>query len=153
MPDVEIVEQGNVRIAGYRDRVPIDELPQAFAKHLPAAWQALTEAGVTELGPPSSLYHEMDDAICDLTIGIELGPGAEAPDGLDVSEVPPGPEAKLDFYGPYERIREGFGELVQWCQENGRTPASRARERYITDPQSEPDSSKWLTELYLGVEE
>ena len=38
MPDVEIIEQGNVRIAGYRDRVPIDELPQAFAKHLPAAW-------------------------------------------------------------------------------------------------------------------
>ena len=55
MPDVEIVEQGNVRIAGYRDRVPIDELPQAFAKHLPAAWQALTDAGITGTEAPDSV--------------------------------------------------------------------------------------------------
>lgn len=152
MANVEIVEVGQVRIAGYRDQVPMDELPQAFAKYLPAAWQALTEAGVSDLGPPSSLYHSMDGTVCDLTIGMELGAGAEAPEGMDVAEVPPGAEAKLDFYGPYDRIREGFGELMEWCLANGRTPASRARERYITDPEAEPDSSKWLTELYLGVD-
>ena len=152
MANVEIVEVGQVRIAGYRDQVQIDDLPQAFAKYLPAAWQALTEAGVSDLGPPSSLYHSMDGTVCDLTIGMELGAEAEAPEGMDIAEVPPGAEAKLDFYGPHDRIREGFGELMEWCLANGRTPASRARERYITDPQAEPDSSKWLTELYLGVD-
>ena len=152
MSNVEIVEVGRIRIAGYREQVPMDELPQAFAKHLPAAWQALSEAGVSDLGPPSSLYHSMDGTVCDLTIGIELGEGAEAPEGMDLAELPPGTEARLDFYGPHDRIREGYGELVQWCGENGRTAGGRARERYITDPEQEPDSSKWLTELYLGVE-
>ena len=152
MANVELVEPGAIRIAGFRSQVPIDELPQAFAEHLPAAWRALSEAGVAELGPPSSIYHAMDGTVCDLTIGIEIAEGVEAPEGLDVAEVPQGTEAKLDFYGPFDRIREGFAELAEWCQANGRTPSNRARERYITDPEQEPDSSKWLTELYLGVE-
>ena len=42
--------------------------------------------------------------------------------------------------------------LKTWIQGQGRTPSAIMWERYLSDPDAEPDPSKWLTEVVWPVE-
>ena len=83
--------------------------------------------------------------------------------GMTVVEVkpivPPGETGVLGgtrciiatLMGPYELIRSAYEQLFPWARAKGHTPKGPCWELYITDPTKEPDSSKWITEIYLPI--
>lgn len=150
MPEPDLVALPVTRVAGFREAVPFAELRSAFDQLAPRATQAFADAGMSNHGPVSAIYHTIAET-CDITIGLELI-GGDAPAGLSVAEIGGGEAVKLEVRGPYEQIPEEGLKLGQWCEANGRAPTGIGLERYIVGPDQDADPANWLTELYLPLQ-
>ena len=148
----EVVQLPARRAAVMHAEASTEELPATFARIFPAVHAALTEQGVTEMGHVISVYHSMDANQMSLSAGIEVGDGVELAEPLELLELPACDAVKADHIGPYEELGRTHEAVWGFVQELGRAPISGPIERYITDPEAEPDSSKWHTEILLPLQ-
>ena len=128
------------------------ELPATFARIFPAVHAGLTEQGVTDMGHVIAVYHSMDANQMSLSAGIEIGDDVQPGEPLELLEMPACDAIKADHFGPYEELGQTHESVWSFVQELGRAPSSGPIERYITDPEAEPDPSKWHTEIFLPLE-
>ena len=154
MPEPEIVQLPARRAAVMHAEASAEELPETFARIFPAVHAALTEQGVTDMGHVICVYHTMDENQMTLSAGIEVGdavvPG-DIGEPLELLELSAGEAVKADHIGPYEELGTTHQAVWAYVEEQGRTPSSGPIERYITDPEAEPDQSKWHTEIFLPL--
>ena len=148
----EIVQLPARRAAVMHAEASSSELPETFARIFPAVHAALTEQGVTDMGHVISVYHSMDAEQMSLSAGIEIGEGVEPGAPLELLELPACDAVKADHIGPYDQLHLTHEAVWQYVQEIGRAPMGGPTERYITDPQAEPDASKWHTEILLPLQ-
>ncbi len=148
----EIVQLPNRRAAVMHAQASTAELPAVFDRIFPAVYEALVEQGVTDLGHVIAVYHTMDANQMELSAGIEVGADVELSAPLEVLELPGGDAIKADHFGPYDQLAQTHESIWPYVQELGRTPRSGPIERYITDPEAEPDTSKWHTEILLPLQ-
>ena len=148
----EVVQLPARRVAVMHASASTEELAETFARIFPAVFSALTEQGVTDMGHVTAVYHSMDANQMDLSGGIEIGDEVEPAAPLELLELPTCDAVKADHYGPYEELGRTHESIWAFVQEIGRAPISGPIERYITDPEAEPDSSKWHTEIYLPLQ-
>ena len=59
---------------------------------------------------------------------------------------------KVSYYGTYEGMDEAYLALIAYGNEKGYT-MGMPMELFVTDPTLEPDTSKWLTEIYFPIGE
>ena len=148
----EITPMAARRIAVLHATATTEELPETFARLFPAVYAALTEQGVTDMGHVCAVYHTMDEHTMDLSAGIEVGAGVEVSDPLDLLEIAAGEAIKADHIGPYDQLHVTHTALHEAYDASGRAGRGGPIERYITDPEAEPDPSKWHTEIWLPLE-
>lgn len=147
----EIVPFPACRMAVMHATASAEDLPGEFARIFPAVYAALIGGGVSELGHVCAVYHSMDEQMMELSAGIEVGDDVKIPDSLDLLELEAGDAFKADHMGPYDQLHITHAELFEAVVESGRTPRGGPIERYITDPEAEPDTSKWHTEIWLPL--
>jgi effector-binding domain-containing protein len=59
-----------------------------------------------------------------------------------------GCEAAVTMHlGPHDTIGQTCGALQAWIEGQGHRASAVMWERYLSDPDAEPDPSKWLTEV------
>ena len=123
-------------------------------------YEWLGKRGVTA-GPPFFRYNLIDmDGLLEVESGVPVTSevlSGSAPDGLLFAEVPAGRYASVSHVGHPDELLGVTGALLAWAKEHGLawdmqpTPDGErwgARlETYLTDPDDEPDLSKWHTEL------
>ena len=148
----EVVQLPARRAAVMHASASTEELPATFERIFPAVFAALTEQGVTDMGHVIAVYHSMDANQMELSAGIEVGADVEPGAPLELLELPAGDAVKADHYGPYDQLSQTHESIWPFVQELGRAPISGPIERYITDPEAEPDQSKWHTEIYLPLQ-
>ncbi len=147
----EVVQLPRRRAAVIHATASTEELPSTFERIFPAVFAALTEQGVTDMGHVMAAYHAMDAHQMSLSAGIEIGDAVELSEPLELLELPACDAVKADHYGPYDQLSQTHEAVMAYAQELGRTPLAGPIERYITDPEAEPDTSKWHTEIYLPL--
>ena len=140
------------RLAVIRARSSSAELGETFTRLFPAVHDALTEQGHTDLGAVCAVYHTMDAEQMELSAGIEIGTCVEPSEPLELLELPACEAVTAEHWGPYEQLAQTHEAIFQFLQSQGRVPAGGPIERYITDPELEPDASKWLTEIVLPLQ-
>ncbi len=151
----EVIQLSQRRAAVLQATASTEELPSTFERIFPTVFASLTEQGVTDLGHVIAVYHSMDANQMTLSAGIEIGDGVEPAEPLELLELPACDAIKADHQGPYDQLYQTpVNDEAVWAyaQELGRTPIEGPIERYITDPEAEPDSSKWLTEIHLPLQ-
>ena len=57
----------------------------------------------------------------------------------------------LSYTGPYEGTYKAYTELDSYMKEKGLFQNGGPWEVYLTDPSTEPDTNKWVTEIYFPV--
>ena len=147
----ELVNLPTRYMAALREQVATPELSEAFGRLFPAAAGQAAQEGAAEMGHVVALYHAMDEKETDVSAGIEVGGGYAPSAPLTLVELAAGDYVKVDYYGPYTEIGAAHQAALDWCAENGREPSGAHLERYVTDPQAEPDPSKWLTEVFVPL--
>lgn len=126
-----------------------DDLGAYFQTTMPAIGAAFVQNTVKMGGPVSAIYYvwDIENKSTDFAIGIEADPNASI-DGLTGIDVAGGQALKIDYYGPYEGTGAAHEAMDAYMKANGiEETAVSVLERYITDPSSEPDPNKWLTEV------
>ncbi|MCA9790769.1 MAG: GyrI-like domain-containing protein [Candidatus Eremiobacteraeota bacterium] len=144
---VEIRKLKQQPVVSIRRTTTMAQLPTAFGEILPRVFQELQRRGVQPAGPPFGRYHSFSSDSIDLEAGLPVTevPAVEAP--LQASALPACEAAVLVHMGPYDNLKSTYDALRRWFEENGREPGDGPWEYYVTDPMSEPDSSKWKTEV------
>jgi effector-binding domain-containing protein len=66
--------------------------------------------------------------------------------------VPAGKALVIDYYGSYEGIGGAHMAMDEYVKSNNLKQKSPVLEQYITDPETEPDTSKWLTKVIYLLE-
>jgi effector-binding domain-containing protein len=130
-----------------RTRVTRDQIRDALADALTAAWIHAEANGVTPSGPPFTRYTSLEDGTVSLEAGVQLSRAVPGGHGIIATELPGGEVATTIHMGPYGRLWAAYEALTYWMENAGRKAAGEPWEYYLTDPRDEPDSSKWRTEV------
>jgi len=97
------------------------------------------------------IYHSFSPQNVDVEAGVPVS-GRPEPEGrMRIMKTYGGKAVYLKYYGPYDKLSEGWNDMLNYVNENKLVASAPCFEVYITDPGSEPDSSKWLTELYYPI--
>lgn len=149
---VQQMESPTKYFIGIRKKVSFEEMQPAMAEYLPKAHAAVTAAGIEMAGMPSSLYYAWDEENqqTDMAIVIPVKEKATV-EGWETFEIPAGQMLLINYYGAYEDIGEAHYAMDDYIKANNLEGLEPVCEEYVTDPDTEPDTAKWLTRLYYPV--
>jgi effector-binding domain-containing protein len=108
----------------------------AFLQRLPVAM----------VGPPYARY-TFHEGQMDIEAGFPVAREIHGEGPIQPSHLPGGPAAVTVHLGPYETLEDAYKAVMGWLVEQGYEAAGSHWELYYTDPDKEPDRSKWRTEV------
>lgn len=134
---------------GQRDTVGFDAISSFFSTHMPAVYGAAQSKGLTISGPATGLYWlwDMENMRTSLAAAI---PVDQAPDDFkdyEVIRIPEGKALVVDYRGPYEQMMPAHEAISRHIEEHAMGDLTVVVEEYVTDPETEADTSKWHTRI------
>jgi effector-binding domain-containing protein len=140
------------RYAAIQQEVAFADMKDFFGKSFAALSQALEQTNAKMMGAPSALYFTWDEglAISDMAAAFATNRTVSG-DNIKMIKLEGGKVLSIDYYGPYEGLGTAHMALGLHMKKNNLEFQMPAIEEYITDPGTEPDSSKWLTKVYYLV--
>ncbi len=135
----------------YRADVNFSQIQQFYSTHFQGIMKLVTMMDLPLAGGPSGMFYEydMENMRADMAAGIPVN-GDAAVDGYTTIPVS-GKALLISYFGSYSDIGEAHYAMDDYMQENNLTLNELVIEEYITDPMSEPDTSRWLTNIYYLV--
>lgn len=137
-----------------RSTVDMEKVPEFLGQHYGRIMQGLGSAGAQMTGAPSGLYYTWDEQTgkTDMAAAIPVSGPVQIAD-TEMITIPAGKTLMIDYYGDYEKMGDAHLAMDQYIQETGVSVKSPAIEEYISDPSTEPDTSKWLTRIYYLLDQ
>ncbi|MEU6188062.1 GyrI-like domain-containing protein [Nocardia sp. NPDC047038] len=127
--------------------------------HVPQVYAALAAVGGIPEGGPIYQYHRMQTVAdpMDITVSVPVAACIEIGEGFETGVIPGGRYLVARPEGGPDALGRVHGEMWQWASVQGLDLAIEERadgihwrartEQFLTDPQSEPDRSKWAVEI------
>jgi effector-binding domain-containing protein len=142
--------------------MPMAELAGAVDGLFAALFAWLSETGRQASGAPFIRYNRIDMAsTLELEFGVPVAAPAEGSGRVTAGTLPAGSYATVLYQGPYDGLFGANAALIDWGRHNGiawdAAPSAAGDrfacrlETYLTDPRTEPDASKWQTEVAIKV--
>jgi effector-binding domain-containing protein len=103
------------------------------------------------LKPPFAIYHHYAENQFDIEAGFEVNQKTASRDGVNCLVLPAGHAVCAKYYGPYEGTGKAYESLQKYIDEKKYKIAAPPIEEYVTDPTTEKNPSKWLTNIYYPV--
>ncbi len=152
--EITTVDRPAMLYVGKREVVKWADMKAFFGKHFGEGMAAIGKAGVAPAGAHTGVYFEWNekDMTADMIAGIPVAADAKAKlKGLDVYETPASKALVIDYAGGYSNMMAAHGAMDEYMKANNLTMNMNVVEEYITDPMSEPDSTKWHTNIVYLV--
>jgi effector-binding domain-containing protein len=111
----------------------------------------LQRANVPLTGAPLCLYPRYTLESMDFVCAVPVTNNTKVPAKYKIAQVPPGLAAKAVHRGSYETLQTTHDQLVKFIPFSGYEEAGGPWEVYLTDPEIETDTTKWVTEVYYPV--
>jgi effector-binding domain-containing protein len=132
-------------------RVDVAGIPTRLAECFPELMASLARRAIPVAGVPFVRYLTAPPGEMEIEVGVPV-PDRVEPDGrVEPGELPGGLVAVATHHGAYDRIAETYGAMMRWIGEHDRRPVGPMWECYRTDPQQEPDPSRWETEIVQPI--
>lgn len=148
---IQHVDLGQRSYVGKRQVIKIAEIESFFETHLGAIFGGLAARGFEPLGMPSGVYFRWDEetGTADMMAAApsKAGTTLEGYESVNVG----GKALLVDYYGPYEGTERAHNAISSYMEKNNIELDVHVIEEYVTDPGTEPDSSKWLTKVYYMI--
>lgn len=84
-------------------------------------------------------------------IGIPVSKEVKTKLPVEMHRIAASNNVMVSFYGPYEKSVYGHEKINQYLLANKKEINGFSREVYITDPQLEPDPTKWETQIFYPI--
>jgi effector-binding domain-containing protein len=106
---------------------------------------------LTVTGAPFAIYYSYSPALFDMEAGLPVNEVIESTKDIKCREIPAQKTVMSSFMGAYEKTAKVYEAIERYIKDKKMTIAGSPWEVYITDPQLEPDTSKWQTDIYYPV--
>lgn len=143
----EIVQTEAQPAAVIRLTIPREEIGTVMGPAMGEVMGAVAAAGLAPTGPMFSHHFKMSPGVFDFEVGVPVSAPITASGRVQPSQLPAAKVARTVYRGPYEGLGEAWGEFKDWIETENLPQAPNLWERYLTGPESGPDSSTWSTEL------
>lgn len=139
--------------AGIRDMVAFSGMQSFFQNSFSTLQQEIKKKNLRIIGAPAGIYFSWDEQNMntDMAAAFPIR-GSLSGGSVQMVHVPAQTAYLIDYFGDYESLGYAHQALDLYLTGNGLRQKSPVIEEYITDPISEPDTSKWLTKIYYFAE-
>ena len=127
--------------------VPREEIRTVMGPGLSELKAALAAQVILPTGPWFTHHLKMDAKTFDFEIGVPVDQAVAVAGRVKPGELPAATVARTIYHGPYEGLHTAWREFSEWILAQGKTCAPSLWETYLTDPEANPDTSTWRTEL------
>jgi len=126
--------------------------PQDMPGWLAAAYRDVVEylgrVQVSPSGPPFARLTFLPDVVA-VEAGFPVSREVAGEGRVEPSRLPGGPAGVTTHIGRYEDLTSAYEAVHRWLGDHGRSPAGPHWEVYFTDPNAEPDPSRWRTDVVV----
>ncbi len=144
---IELRVLGGHQTAVVREEIPESNLAEAMGRMFQLVMSALSAQGVEPASQPFARYHSFGEVI-DVEAGVIVAAPVQPAGEVKPGELPRGPAAIAVHTGSYETLGATHEAMRRWLEANpGQYPNGGPWELYVTDPATEPDPSRWMTEV------
>lgn len=154
--EVRIIDVQPQPAAAVDYEVPMDQMGRKMGEVFGEVIGSLSRQGLQPKGTPFSTYPKMEPdqkGRWEVVSGFPVERTFSADGKVVPYELPGGKVAVATHMGPYDTIGRTYEQLQAWVKQHDMRPAGAMWESYLTDPNAEPDASKWRTDVYLPVAE
>jgi len=102
-------------------------------------------------GVPIAIYHEWSFEMNDIECGIPVEGSVKSTKNISISKSYEGKVVTAIHIGSYDKVTPVWMAIDKYIKDNKLEENGAPWEEYITDPQAEPDSTKWQTKLYQPI--
>ena len=144
----EVKPQPLLSISGSADMESMSEvIPNLFMK----LGTYMGENKIQPLGSPVTIWKSWSDSISEMTVGFPVNEKVEGKGEIKVIQSYGGKALSIIHKGAYADQHKTWQLLMDNIKKMGLEAAGSPWEVYLTDPQTEKDTSKWLTKMYQPV--
>ncbi|MCB0602836.1 MAG: SRPBCC family protein [Saprospiraceae bacterium] len=133
--------------AGIRKEIPISDLTAFFTQTFGLVME---KAGSRAVGMPCSFTYVWDETNRRTDIAGVV-PVSGQVEGLTSFNLPASRMLSIDYYGAYDAIGSAHAAMEVYMKDHHLEFIPPVVEAYLSDPGSEPDTSKWLTQVRYFV--
>lgn len=137
-----------------QDRVSFEEMgPEFFAERYGELARYVGDDFANMEGHPMAIYHEWDEEERMATVEVALPIRSDKTGNERVKKKNSysGRALKVNYLGAYEGTGKAHDQIYRYATANDHEMIGAPIEVYVTDPGEEPDTSKWLTEVYYPI--
>jgi effector-binding domain-containing protein len=149
--EFSLLERAPQPTAVVRSTIAVTEIPKFLGHAYEAVMRVLASQGITPVSEPFAYYLGAPTTTVDLEAGFPVAVPCAAGGEVVPSELPGGTFATGMHVGPYETMVETYQHLTTWITAHGLVPGEAMWETYLSDPQQEPDPTKWRTQIFWPV--
>ncbi len=152
-PALQIVDMQEKAVISVIDSCNWSDIGMKMGVIFTELYTAHAKAKCEITGAPFSLYHKWDE-VNQFTVFENCLPIDReiAPKGRIQYKVMPATRAVMGtHFGSYEKTMYMYVALDEYIKDFGLQSTSGPIEEYVTDPMTEPDTTKWQTNIYFPV--
>ncbi|MBL0127394.1 MAG: SRPBCC family protein [Flavobacteriales bacterium] len=151
--EIQTIDRPAMLYVGKRKVVGWADMKAFYGQQFGESMAAIGKAGVAPAGVPSGVYFEWNEEkkTADMLAGIPVPMDAKKKlKDLSLYETPAGRALLIEYYGGYSGLGPAHEAMDAYMKANKLEFNVNVVEEYLTDPGSEPDSSRWRTNvIYL----
>ncbi len=152
--DVQLMNFPATTYAMIRQQVKWSDLLSFFEEHLPIVYQEAQNANASP-GTASGLIYEWDqkNQQADIAAAVPVAAGTNINSPIvQATNIPASKAVFVDYSGAYDKLPDAYNSIRQYLSDNKLKQRIPSIEQYISGPNNEKDTSKWLTKIVFLVE-
>ncbi len=127
--------------------IPKDQIRQVMGPAMQEVVATAVAQGIGPAGPVFSHHFRLDSEVWDFEVGVPVR-GPVSPSGrVQPGELPAARVLRTIYHGPYDGLGGGWTEFHAWIAANGHSTRPDFWERYMSNPDTNPDPATYQTEL------
>jgi effector-binding domain-containing protein/uncharacterized protein YndB with AHSA1/START domain len=137
-------------LAGPTHKIKVEQIPLYLGKFFPLLMKS-AKANKLKAGLPTAVYHFWDGKETEIEAVLPVDTVKLNPD-FPTRKIGGGKALKVDYYGAYDKAEKAHTDINTYAEAKGLKIKGEPWEVYVTDPMTEKDTAKWLTQIYYPIE-
>jgi effector-binding domain-containing protein len=92
-----------------------------------------------------------EETTMEMVCGLPVAAGARVSGKYTITQLPATKAVKAIHLGSYDNLGDSHNQINQYIQYKKLEISGAPMEVYLTDPMTEKDTAKWVTEIYYPI--
>ena len=149
----QIVTTEALPLAKIYAKIPTSAIRQEMGKLIQELIQSVRAQNVEITGPWLTHHFRKPAEFFDFEVCMPVASEVQPSGRMEPGVWPAMKVVRTIYRGGYEGLPSAWGEFMTWIESNNLKISEEIWERYLINPNSEQDSSKWQTELNRPITE